>query len=243
MPAQTAGPANLGTADAGLGEFDLVRSTAVVGTGTVTGSPLTGDPLLGPLGDNGGPTRTMVPATGSPAIDAGAAFGLTTDQRGQARPSDFFSIANTGDASDIGAVELQSPDRPPGGGGAQAFGAKTLVTLRLAVKRIAAEGPLPIVVSNANGFPISGAVAGRTTKLVSGAQRRRARLKLKRKRFQVGARARKTVKLKLSRKLRRVLKRQGKLSLRLTATVRAPAGNSRTVRKTVSPKLQKKRRR
>jgi hypothetical protein len=247
-PAQTAGPTNLGTADAGVGEFDLVRSAAVVGTGTVTGSPLTADPLLGPLADNGGPTGTMAPAAGSPAIDAGAAFGLTTDQRGLARPSDFFSIANAGDAADIGAVELQSPDRPSGGGGGangapQAFGANTLVTLRLAVKRIPAKGPLPIAVSNANPFPISGAVAGRTTQRVSAAQRRRARLRLKRKTFQVGAQARKTVKLSLSRKLRRALKRDRKLSLKLTATVGDPAGTSRTVGKTVSPKLRKKRRR
>jgi hypothetical protein len=49
------------------------------------------------------------------------------------------------------------------------------------------------------------------------------------------------VKLKLSKKLRGVLNRDGKLSLRLTATVRDPAGNSRTVSKTVSPKLKKKR--
>ena len=29
------------------------------------------DPLLGPLFDNGGPTRTHVPLVGSPVIDAG----------------------------------------------------------------------------------------------------------------------------------------------------------------------------
>lgn len=63
------------------------------------------DPKLGPLQDNGGPTFTHALLAGSPAIDQGYSFGLTTDQRGQARPFDFSAIANTGDGSDIGAFE------------------------------------------------------------------------------------------------------------------------------------------
>ncbi len=111
-PAATAGPANLGSADAALGDFDIVRSTAVVGTGTVTGTPSTADPLLGPLQANGGSTQTMEPGDGSPAIDAGSSFGLTTDQRGLTRPSNFNAIPNPGDGADIGAFEIQSPDQP-----------------------------------------------------------------------------------------------------------------------------------
>ena len=42
------------------------------------------DPQLGPLGDHGGPTPTVVPAAGSPALNA-ASNCLTTDQRGRAR--------------------------------------------------------------------------------------------------------------------------------------------------------------
>ena len=46
------------------------------------------DPLLGPLTDNGGPTQTMALLPGSPAIGAGTAVaGVTTDQRGVARPT------------------------------------------------------------------------------------------------------------------------------------------------------------
>ena len=52
----------------------------------MSGSASTGDPLLGRSTANGGPTQTMAPAEGSPVIDAGSAFGLTTDQRGLARP-------------------------------------------------------------------------------------------------------------------------------------------------------------
>ncbi len=54
------------------------------------------DPLLGPLQDNGGPTSTMLPAAGSPALNAGVACPAT-DQRGVARPQ--------GGGCDIGAVE------------------------------------------------------------------------------------------------------------------------------------------
>ena len=64
-----------------------------------------GDPLLAPLGDYGGPTQTMPPLPGSPAIDAGdnaAASGLATDQRGMARvQSGGYGLP----VVDIGAVE------------------------------------------------------------------------------------------------------------------------------------------
>ena len=70
---------------------------------------LSGDPKLGPLQDNGGPTFTHMPSTGSPAIDAGdnaAALtaGLTTDQRGLARALDGPD-ADTTQTVDIGAAE------------------------------------------------------------------------------------------------------------------------------------------
>ena len=119
-PSATLSGANKGTASADIGQFNLVRTSAQRGTGTVSGAALSGDPLLGSLTANGGPTPTMAPAEGSPVIDAGSAFGLTTDQRGLARPSDFPSLSNAGDGSDIGAVEVQvpAPTGPgPGGGG------------------------------------------------------------------------------------------------------------------------------
>ena len=69
------------------------------------------DPKLGPLQNNGGPTLTMPLRFGSPAIDKGKSFGLTTDQRGQTRPYVFgtAAIPSGGDGSDIGAVELSPP--------------------------------------------------------------------------------------------------------------------------------------
>jgi alpha-L-arabinofuranosidase len=57
---------------------------------------------------NGGPTMNFLPGFGSPLIDRGNSFGVTTDQRGFARPLDFPQIGNAsgGDGSDIGAVEF-----------------------------------------------------------------------------------------------------------------------------------------
>jgi CSLREA domain-containing protein len=69
------------------------------------------DPLLGALGNNGGPTPTMVPAATSPVIDQGTADtqnDLTEDQRGLTRPVTFAGLTHPFDGSDIGAVEVQA---------------------------------------------------------------------------------------------------------------------------------------
>jgi hypothetical protein len=263
MPALTFdGLSNLGSSAAALGEFNLVGTQAARNGGTTSGSPLTSDPLLGPLQDNGGRSQTMAPAEGSPVIDAGSAFGLTTDQRGLPRPADFASLPNAGDGSDIGAVELQLPAPPggspgqggpgsgqggpgsgqggPGSGGPPAFGSATFVTLRLGARRIPARGPVPVVVRNANAFPVAGAVSGRTARRVP-AGRRQRRVRLGAKTFQVGAQAKTRVRLKLPAALRRLLRREGRLTLRLRARVGDPAGNTRTVAKTVSPRLKRAR--
>ncbi|MCU0878189.1 MAG: Ig-like domain-containing protein, partial [Pirellulaceae bacterium] len=64
------------------------------------------NPLLGPLADNGGPTRTHALLAGSPAIDRGRnTTALTIDQRGQPRP--FNGVF------DIGAFESQGENNAP----------------------------------------------------------------------------------------------------------------------------------
>src|SRR5215210_1351904 len=139
------------------------------------------------------------------------------------------------DGSDVVDSTCESVDRGPGGGGV--FGPKTLVTLKLAVGKIPASGPIAIRVANANSFAITGSVSGQTTKAIATA--RKKRVKLKAKSFKVAANSKKTVKLKLPASLRRVLKRTGKLSLQLTARVKDPAGNRRTVKKKVTPRLKR----
>ena len=79
--------------------WTLIETT----TGATIGGAnnLTGvDPQLGPLQNNGGPTRTMLPAASSPAVNAGdpAFVAPNTDQRGLPRP--VLRV-------DMGAVELQ----------------------------------------------------------------------------------------------------------------------------------------
>jgi len=87
--------------DPGVINFSLLNSDKKV-AGPITTA-------LGPLANNGGPTQTLLPVTGSPAIDAGSnaliPTGFTTDQRGDGFPRIFGSTV------DIGAVEVGPP--PP----------------------------------------------------------------------------------------------------------------------------------
>jgi DNA-binding beta-propeller fold protein YncE len=144
-------------------------------------------------------------------------------------------------ASSEGAVAIFDRAVPPSPAAPAAFGTKTLVTLKLAAKRIPAKGPLKVRVSNANDFLVTGRLSGQTVIRVSVSRKRR--IKLKAESFRVAAHARKTVKLRLPKVLRRLFKRTGKLTLRLTAKVKDPAGNTRTVKKRVTVKLKKKKRR
>jgi hypothetical protein len=228
-----------GSADAALGERDIVENSTGLTGGTLTGTPITDDPLLEPLANNGGPTQTMLTGSGSPARDAGSPFGFSTDQRGLCRPFDIAGIANFTDGTDIGAVEVGAqpcpgpPSSPPAGGSGGAvasFGSKTLITLSLAAKRIGRSGVVPIRVANRNAFAVKGRL---------GAKRKRARTKTKT--FTVKAHARKTLKLKLPRSLRRLLVRKHRVTLRLSATVRDPSGHKRTVVKSVKPRLKSRR--
>lgn len=86
--------------------YSLVKNTSGATLGAGSGNLAAGtDPLLGALAVNGGPTRTLLPATGSPVLNAGdpVTTGLPdTDQRGLPR------IA--GGRIDIGAAERQSPE-------------------------------------------------------------------------------------------------------------------------------------
>ena len=95
-PEDLAGGATPATVTAHYTLIEAPGTAAVVGTNNLIGA----DPLLGPLADNGGPTRTHELLPGSPAIDAGnpaIPSPPATDQRGFAR---IF-----GPAVDLGSVE------------------------------------------------------------------------------------------------------------------------------------------
>jgi hypothetical protein len=65
--------------------------------------------FVGPLANNGGGTLTNALLPGSPAIDAGVVNGVSTDQRGIARPQ--------GSGFDVGAFEYVTPTVPGGNTG------------------------------------------------------------------------------------------------------------------------------
>jgi CSLREA domain-containing protein len=77
------------------GSNNLVDDPATAGVGAgrlqngVNGNIVGLDPMLGPLAYNGGPTQTMVPLAGSPAIEGGDSAlvpaGVVSDQRGTLR--------------------------------------------------------------------------------------------------------------------------------------------------------------
>lgn len=70
------------------------------------------DPGLGPLADNGGPTKTHAIGAGSPALDGATSIDGGGDQRGMPRPYDQPGVPNAGDGADIGAFELQDVTAP-----------------------------------------------------------------------------------------------------------------------------------
>ena len=85
------------------GATAALNSNIVQGGWTANGTGnIDADPMLSPIANNGGLTSTLLPQSGSPAIDAIACdAAVTTDQRGKARPQ------TSGAQCDIGAVELQ----------------------------------------------------------------------------------------------------------------------------------------
>lgn len=91
---------SVGSTGGSLYSYDDDASCGFSGTGSTSGGP---DPATGVLGSYGGPTSTRVPGGLSPLLDAipvsACDPGVTTDQRGLARPQ--------GPGCDIGAVEVQ----------------------------------------------------------------------------------------------------------------------------------------
>ena len=105
------GNTNYGIFSGDVSSFFYLTNTIVADTPGITllgvNNLTNSNPLLAPLGNYGGPTQTMPPLPGSPAIGAGSVADNTfsTDQRGYPRTQNGLI--------DIGAVELQSPAANP----------------------------------------------------------------------------------------------------------------------------------
>ena len=102
------------TASTLIANFSSVGVTIMGGIGTAiyNAGVHNIDPLLGPLVDNGGPTRTHALQFGSPMLDAGSnPAGLAFDQRGVGFPR----VIGMGMQADIGAFEGISATPGPSG--------------------------------------------------------------------------------------------------------------------------------
>ena len=83
----------------------------IKGSFTGTNNLIGGSPMLGALANNGGPTQTLLPQAGSPAINAAPCLaGIATDQRGDPRPD--WPSRNLATPCDIGSVEVGSNAAP-----------------------------------------------------------------------------------------------------------------------------------
>lgn len=114
-------------------------------TGSTTSNLVDVDAKLGPLGNYGGPTPTMPPMPGSPAINAGGVSAFVTDQRGFPRV--------VGASADIGAVEAQ-----------------TLETFVTSVADSGTNSLRGVISNSAPGMVIyfAGSLSGQTITLTSG---------------------------------------------------------------------------
>ncbi len=115
----------LGLADADFAVLPSSLGNNVIGDDgsgafNAAGDLVNTDPLLGDLADNGGPTLTHLPMTGSPAIDklTNTFTCPANDQRGEMRP--FDGDDDMDPRCDAGSVEVQTVPEPGAAAGALA---------------------------------------------------------------------------------------------------------------------------
>lgn len=151
--------------------FNLIGDSA--GDAAATQTPITyqptdildTDPQLQPLGSYGGPTPTHALGSTSVALDAGFAFGQTTDQRGQPRTVDNTSVPDAagGDGTDIGAYEASlgpSAARVTLGGRIVSANGVGLAGVRVILEGNSLEEPRVAISSSFGYFSFDGVEAG-----------------------------------------------------------------------------------
>ncbi len=202
---------------------------------TAASDQLNTDPLLGPLQNNGGPTKTRAIAGSSPARDAVPA-GLcpppATDQRGVARPQ--------GSACDSGAFEIAVAPPPGGGGGGGTLAAPVL---DLSGKKKQKAKKLKVEVGcGAVACSVDLAGKAKVPRRAAKAAAKTKKFELKPNSLDVAAGATETVRLKFKknkktvRKVKRLLKQGGKRARKrakvlVDATATNPGGTDTATRK------------
>jgi hypothetical protein len=112
------------------------------------------------------------------------------------------------------------------------FGGNTLVNFVVGRRglRLPLSGVLSLRVRNRNEFPVDARLDLRSASAVETSARRRLRLGAKR--ASLPASRNRTIRIKLSRRNRTILRRRGRFNVRATLTLTDPRGQRRTVRKT-----------
>ncbi len=237
-----------GTSGAFSTRFSLIQS-APAGSFTADSSDVIGkDPQLGPLASNGGPTQTMALGSSSPALDQGSSPD-TTDQRGFRRPVDLASVPNSGspgaNGADIGAFEVQSlpvqPVIPP------APAAQLSVSGPLHFGPNGVSFKLHCSSATCSGVATLGTVErvknGRVVSLLAAKVRKR-KVTVGSRSFSIAAGQTITVTVPLDRTGKLLLKRFGRLPVRLTVDLNEAGGKKvvvKSAKSVIKPKRHHKR--
>lgn len=181
---------------------------------------------LAALRYDGGAITGQAQATGGPGVDQ----AILIPEIGIAGPPAAPPTTDGG----AGPLHAPAPVSVPD--------SRTLVTLRLARARIPASGPLLVTVANASRVAVTGTLTG-SAQLSRRRGRPAASIRLGPRRFRVPAGSTSRVRLTLPRVLRAQLRRTGRLTVRLKASVSTSGGGTRVVSAVVRPRLAGERRR
>lgn len=233
-------PPNAGSLTGPLALFDLDADSGFDIPGDVrvatSGAAAAGTGYL--AATSGGVTGLARVALGTGAVTPGAAIG--TGSTGVAGLALGAVAPVTPPPPGAPPRPVVPPPLPPSGGGPGVPPPPgppvTLrpVTLKLAQARIGRRGPVRVTVTNPNASALRGRLSARTSARVRVGKRRRL-VTLTARTFRVAARRSTTVSLSLPASLRTRLRRDGRLSLRVTAT--APGVRSTVA--TLTPRLRR----
>jgi hypothetical protein len=109
--------ANMGVFNSNVVAQSNLMGTTLSGLFAGNGNVFSDAPGLGALANNGGPTLTMLPQPGSPALGAGNAAltpaGVTTDQRGAGFPRVANGVLDIGAVQATAAAPIAAPTPTP----------------------------------------------------------------------------------------------------------------------------------
>ncbi len=187
-------------------------------------------PGLGALADYGGPTSTQLPNPGSPAIDRGGKCP-TTDQRG------FLRAAAA--PCDAGAVEVGAV--PPGSAHASVKREGKVKVRKGEHRHFVVQTGIDASCPSAGTTCRGSAVVERAADARGLALTSRRRKPLGRANLSVAAGKTQAVKVTLTRKASRALRRKGRLKVAISVTLVGPAGAPATATRSAELKPPKRR--